>query len=97
VHDVVFIELPTRTAAERLLATLRPRRFAWLQSSRTTAHVGTLLSTDVDDLAHLLRSVQAWLQRSGLARLQRSGLALLSFELDGRTYELEPQRAQIAA
>jgi hypothetical protein len=86
VNDVVFIELPTRTAAERLLAALRPRRFAWLQSSRATAHVGTLLSTDVDDLAHLLRSVQAW--------LQRSGLALLSFELDGRSYLLGPQRAQ---
>jgi hypothetical protein len=89
VNDVVFIELPTRPAAERLLASLRPRRFAWLQSSKATAHVGTLLSTDVDDLAHLLRSVQAW--------LQRSGLALLLFELDGRTYVLEPQRAQIAA
>jgi hypothetical protein len=89
VNDVVFIELPTRTAAERLLASLRPGRFAWLQSSNATAHVGTLLSTDVDDLVHLLRSVQAW--------LQRSGLALLLFELDGRTYVLEPQRAQIAA
>jgi hypothetical protein len=89
VNDVVFIELPTGTAAERLLASLRPRRFAWLQSNKATAHVGTILSTDVDDLAHLLRSVQAW--------LQRSGLALLLFELDGRTYVLEPQRAQIAA
>jgi hypothetical protein len=89
VNDVVYIELPTRTAAERLLASLRPGRFAWLQSSRATAHVGTLLSTDVDDLARLLRSVQAW--------LQRSGLALLLFELDGRTYVLEPRRAHIAA
>ena len=87
--DVVIIELPTRTAAERLLATLRPLRFAWLQSSRATARVGTVVSTEADDLAHLLRSVQAW--------LQRSGLALLLFELDGRTYVLEPQRAESAA
>jgi hypothetical protein len=89
VDDVVVIELPTRTAAERLLTTLRPGRFAWLQSSRATAQVGTLLSTEADDLAHLLRSVQAW--------LERSGLALLLIELDGRTYVLEPQHAQTAA
>jgi hypothetical protein len=89
VDDVVVIELPTRTAAERLLATLRPGRFAWLQSSRAEAQVGTLLSKDGDDLAHLLRTVQAW--------LERSGLAVLLFQLDGRTYVLGPQHAQTAA
>ena len=88
-NDVVLIELPTKTAAERLLAALRPQRFAWLQGCKATAHVGTLLSTEADDLAHLLLSVQAWLQRSDLASLL--------FELDGRTYLLEPHRAQTAA
>ena len=87
--DVIFIELPTCKAAEDLLTALRPGRFAWVQRSDAITQVGALLSTEADDLAHLLRRVQAW--------LEGSGLALLLFELDGRTYLLVPQPVATAA
>lgn len=51
--------------------------------------VGVVLNPDADDLAMLLRAVQAWLGGVNLAAIR--------FELDGRTYVLEPAYAEPAA
>jgi hypothetical protein len=55
--------------------------------------IGVLLNPDEDDLARLLREVEAWVEQRGLLALR--------FELDGRTYILQPpvltERAHTAA
>jgi hypothetical protein len=88
-NEVVVFELPTNVWAESLVAFLAPGRLTWLQAQSGWSTVGALLNPDVDDLAALLRSVQAWLDRSGLAAIR--------FEVDGRTYVLDTARAALAA
>jgi hypothetical protein len=87
--DIVLFELPTREFAERLLAHVTSERLAWLQFVDAPL-VGVLLNPHRLDLAHLLRCVQAWLERFGLAAIR--------FEVDGRIYLLEAtQPAAVAA
>jgi hypothetical protein len=50
--------------------------------------VGVLLNPDEDDLAHLLREVEAWVGKRGLLAVR--------FEVDGRTYVLHPVLAEQA-
>ena len=87
--EVVVFELPTRLWGESLMTYLAPGRLTWLQDSDVWCVVGALLNPDVEDLAALLRSVQAW--------LDRSGLTMMSFEVDRRTYSLHARRQAVAA
>jgi hypothetical protein len=88
-NEVVVFELPTKLWAQSLMTYLAPGRLTWADDGDAWTVVGALLNPDVDDLAALLRSVQAWLDRSGLAAMR--------FEVDGRTYVLEAVRAAVAA
>ena len=87
--EIVLFELPDRLLAERLLARVMPGRIAWLETGGGLSRVGVLLNTNVDDLALLLRGVQAWLSHSGLLAIR--------FEVDGRTYALEAAPSAVAA
>jgi hypothetical protein len=79
--EIVLFELPDRMLSERLLARAMLSRIAWLESGEGICRVGVLLNTNADDLALLLRTVQAWLSDSGLVAIR--------FEVDGRMYALE--------
>jgi hypothetical protein len=79
--EIVLFELPDRSLSERLLARVMPSRIAWLETGSGLCRVGVLLNTNADDLALLLRSVQAWLSDSGLVAIR--------FEVDERVYALE--------
>ena len=86
---VVLFELPTKAAGERLLQHLGSTRWAWLEAGEGISVLGALLYPDPGDLAVLLRSVQAWVERSWLAAIR--------FELDGRTYVLEGAKQALGA
>jgi len=85
----VLFELPTKAAGERLLHHLGTNRWAWLESGEEASVLCALLYPDPGDLAVLLRSVQAWVERSWLAAIR--------FEVDGRTYVLEGAQRYLAA
>ena len=87
--EVVVFELPTRLWGESLMTYLAPGRLTWLQDGDAWCVLGALLNPDVEDLAALLRSVQAW--------LDQSGLAMMNFEVDERTYVLQARRQAVAA
>jgi hypothetical protein len=86
--EIVLFELPSRSLAERLVTHLASSRLAWLQNCDLGSIVGVLLNPDELDLALVLRTVQAWLERCGLAAIR--------FELDGRMYVLEARRPAVA-
>ena len=90
-NEIVLFELPAQTGAVQLLDLLSSSRLAWLERGDEVS-VGVLLNPDEHDLASLLRTVEAWL-------VQRELLAI-RFEVDGRTYVLQPgvtARASAAA
>jgi hypothetical protein len=88
--DIVLFELLTRDAAEELLKHVSSARLAWMQPGPTAAVVGVLLNPVDEDLAALMRQVEAWAANKSLAAVR--------FEVDGKTYVLEPfRRAEIAA
>jgi len=88
--DIVLFELLTREAAEELLGHVSSTRMAWMQPGPSATVVGVLLNPGDEDLAGLLRQVEAWATNKSLAALR--------FEVDGKTYVLEPFRgAEIAA
>jgi hypothetical protein len=88
-NEIVLFELPAKRAAERLVTHIGTGRLVWLQSAEGPSVVGALLSPNPDDLAQLLRGVQAWLDRSGLPAIR--------FEIDGRTYVLDARQAALAS
>jgi hypothetical protein len=85
-NDIVLFEVPARGGATRLLAELSSSRLAWVERGDDVSVVGVLLAPDDDDLARLLRTVESWAERSGLPALR--------FEVDGRTYVLQPHFAE---
>lgn len=88
-NEIVLFEVPDAQSARGLFAYVAPRRLAWHQRADEGSIVGVVLNPDADDLALLLRAVQAWLDGVNLAAIR--------FELDGRTYVLEPVYAEPAA
>ena len=92
-NEIVLFEVPARSGATQLLAELSTSRLAWMERGDDVSVIGVLLNPDEDDLAHLLREVEAWVEKHGLLALR--------FELDGRTYALQPpvltERAHTAA
>jgi len=87
-NEIVLFELPEERLAEDLSSRLATKRMVWLQSGESASVIGVLLNPDLLDLAGLLRDAQAW--------LQRSGVALIRFEVDGRSYVLEAEKATVA-
>jgi len=92
-NEIVLFEVPARSGATQLLAELSTARLAWMERGDDVSVIGVLLNPDEDDLARLLREVEAWVEQRGLLALR--------FELDGRTYILQPpvltERAHTAA
>ena len=88
--DIVLFELLTRDTAQELLRHVSSTRLAWMQPGPSATVVGVLLNPGDEDLATLLRQAEAW----GASK----SLAAIRFEVDGKTYVLEPfSRAEIAA
>ena len=81
-NDIVLFEVPARSGATQLLAELSSSRLAWMERGDEVSVVGVLLNPDDGDLACLLRSVEGWVERRGLLAIR--------FEVDGRTYVLQP-------
>ena len=79
--EIVLFEVPANRFAKQLFDYVAPKHLAWQQSEEEGSVVGVVLNPEADDLALLLRAVQAWIQRLNLAAIR--------FELDGRTYVLE--------
>src|SRR5690242_20333649 len=83
--EVVLFEVPPEQA-ECLVLRLRRTRLAWLLRTDDGFFVIVALRVERDDVALLLRDVQAW--------LADVHLPYLPFVLDGRGYELrEPTEA----
>ena len=87
-NEIVLFEIPGGSEARRLCAELSVSRHAWIEDDKI-AVVGVILNPDEGDLAGLLRTVE----RS----VARRGLLAIRFELDGRTYFLQPTAAAAAA
>jgi len=81
-----LFEVPDRSAGVRLRRRVRPRPVAF-GHRKDVDLVLVDFGDDNDDLAVLLRDVQEWVAEEGLEAIW--------FELDGRTYLLQP-RARIA-
>jgi hypothetical protein len=81
-NEIVLFEVPARSGATQLLAELSSSRLAWLERGDEVSVVGVLLNPDDGDLAALLRAVETWVEQRGLLAIR--------FEVDGRTYVLQP-------
>ena len=81
-NDIVLFEVPTRSAATGLLAELSSSHLAWIERGDEVSVVGVLLNADDGELACVLRGVERWTEKRGLPAIR--------FELDGRTYVLQP-------
>jgi hypothetical protein len=81
-NEIVLFEVPTRSGATQLLATLSASRLAWIERGDEVSVVGVLLNPNDGDLASLLRCVESWVEQRGLLAIR--------FEVDGRTYILQP-------
>jgi hypothetical protein len=78
--EVVLFDVPAEHA-DKLWTRLQQSRLAWLQKTEDDLFVATALRIESDDLAVLLRDVQAW--------LAEVDLLFVRFVLDGRHYALE--------
>jgi len=87
-NEIVLFEVAARSGATQLLAQLSTSRLAWMERGEEVSVIGVLLNPDEGDLAHLLREVEAWVDNRGLIAVR--------FELDGRTYVLQPVSAKHA-
>jgi len=85
-NEIVLFEVPARSGATQLLAELSTSRLAWMERGDDVSVIGVLLNPDEDDLARLLRAVEAWVEKRGLLAVR--------FEVDGRTYALQPVLAE---
>jgi len=81
-NEIVLFEIPPRSGATQLLAELSTTRLAWMERGDDISVIGVLLNPDDGDLACLLRTVEAWVEQRGVLAIR--------FELDGRTYVLQP-------
>jgi hypothetical protein len=83
-EEVVLFEVASSEEAQRLWLRLQEARLAWLHRDEDTFYVAAVIRAESGDLALLLRDAETW-------AAERS-LTSLSFELDGRMYELQPRR-----
>ena len=86
--EVVLFELPAAYADELWLR-LQPTRLAWRhRTDEGDLFVVAALRVERNDLARLLRDVQAWMADANIPPL--------TFLLDGREYELRAQAEALA-
>jgi hypothetical protein len=81
-EDVVLFDLGSHDGD--FYPCLRAERLAWLHFRDGQRYVAAPLRPEPEDLALLLRRVEAWLGEHGIARMR--------FELDGRRYSLRVRR-----
>ena len=84
-NEIVLFEMPAGSEARGLRAELSVSRHAWIEVDDEIAVVGVILNPDEGDLARLLRTVET--------SVARRGLLAIRFELDGRSYLLQPAAA----
>ena len=77
--DVVLFDV-TAEQAHELWARLAPAHLAWILGTENGFFVVAALRAEVEDLAQLLRAVEAWIAESDLPYVQ--------YMLDGRDYVL---------
>jgi hypothetical protein len=87
-NEIVLFEVPARSGVTQLLSQLSTSRLAWIERGEELCVIGVLLNPDDGDLARLLREVEAWVDNRGLIAVR--------FEVDGRTYVLQPVFAKHA-
>jgi len=87
--EVVLVEMPGESEAERLWLRLHPGRMAWVLERNDAHFVAAVLGTEPGDVAALLRELEAWVAENGIPQVR--------FELDGRTYSLRGRRPAYAA
>jgi len=76
--EVVLFEMPSEDEGQQLWVRLQDARLSWLHRCDDKLFIAAVLRAEPDDLAVLLREVEAWLVDCGLERVE--------FELDGRRY-----------
>ena len=81
-NEIVLFEIPAGSNARRMRSELSMSRHAWIEIDDEVAVIGVILNPDEGDLAKLLRMVET--------SAARHGLLAIRFELDGRTYLLQP-------
>jgi hypothetical protein len=84
-NETVLFEIPARSGVSELLEVVSKTHLAWREGNEEIAVVAVLLNSEEGDLAGLLRRVEKF--------IAQRGLLALSFEVDGRTYVLQPARA----
>ena len=86
--EVVRFDVPA-VYADELCSRLKPNHLAWVHRTEDGLLVVAALRVELDDLARLLRDVEAW--------LADSDAPYLAFILDGREYVLRsPHEALVA-
>ena len=85
--EEVLFDVPPEHA-ESLWTRLQQTRLAWLHRTEDGLFVVAALRAEPDDLAQLLRDVQAW--------ITDHDLLFVRFELDGREYALDSPAEALA-
>jgi uncharacterized protein YecE (DUF72 family) len=85
--EVVLFEVPAEHA-DKLWTRLQQTRLAWLLRTEHGLFVVAALRVESDDLARLLRDVQAWVADGDLLYVR--------FLLDGRDYAVEAPAETLA-
>jgi hypothetical protein len=87
--NVVRFEIPAYAGIDELCAYIRPRWGGSIKFQDDVWYVSARVRRTRNDLAQLLRKVEAYVAESGLQAIR--------YELDGRFYIMEAQRVEQAA
>ena len=87
--NVVRFEIPAYAGIDELCAYIRPRWGGSIKFQDDVWYVSARVRRTRNDLAQLLREVEAYVAESGLQAIR--------YELDGRFYIMEAQRVEQAA
>jgi hypothetical protein len=86
--NVVRFEIPAYAGIDELCAYIRPRWGGSIKFQDDVWYVSARVRRTRNDLAQLLRKVEAYVAESGLQAIR--------YELDGRFYIMEAQRVEQA-
>jgi len=86
--NVVRFEVPAYAGIDELCAYIRPRWGGSIKFQDDVWYVSARVRRTKNDLAQLLRKVEAYVAESGLQAIR--------YELDGRFYIMEAQRVEQA-
>jgi hypothetical protein len=88
--EVVLFEMPNEDEAQQLWLRLQQdNRLVWLHQRDDDLFVAAVLRAEHDDLARLLRAVEAW--------VADGGLRYVPFDLDGQRYALRARGEALSA